>query len=463
MYNSTEQKLADEQDEAKTFVKAANGVKYSVLADPTLVSHRSYKNHAFQSAGHATDTNGNWPQPLLCRLLLQSEFVNAKASYIKFEVAVNTTGVFNPTVNGRAVRWNSSVLDLFHSVRLTARDGTVMEYIENLDTLASTIVQTTYETDYLVSGAGRLAGYSPYDPMSSADAVNYRTYIVPLKFFLGLASAEDLLPPQILDGATLEIQLNNVNTAICRVHDDVGTSDINIAADSATAAIRGCTLVTDSYLFDHKLHSLIQQEYEKSGIAIKYTSWTNTRQNVGESAQKLAFPICQSSTRATKLIAKMTTTATETKLQSFNDQYTSREGVYGYTSIQAHHADRSIPDRPLTQESEIQFQWLAAFHKAHGGCTAVAREFTYHFPRKDAFVMSLDRAVGSKATSGVTVSTKWPLRLEMTVTKLKPPVNPAQFLNPLLYGTFDFQRYLDTWLEHERVVVCSPQGMRVLI
>jgi hypothetical protein len=112
---------------------------------------------------------------------------------------------------------------------------------------------------------------------------------------------------------------------------------------------------------------------------------------------------------------------------------------------------------------EVQFQWLAAFHKAHGGCTAVAREFLYEFGRRDAFVMSLDRGVGKKTTSGVTVSTKWPLRLELAVSKLKPPVNPAQFLNPLLYGTFKFQRYLDTWLEHERVVVCSPAGMRVLI
>ena len=212
MYNSTEQKLAQEQDEARKFVKAANGVKYTALADPTLVSHRSYKNHAFQSAEMKTDTNGDWVQPLLCRMLLQREFVAAKTSYLKFDVAVATTGV--PNEKGTAVRWNSSVLDLFRSVRLTARDGTVLEYIENIDTLVSTIVQTTYETDYLVAGAGRLAGYSPFDPMSSADSVDFRTYIVPLKYFLGLASAQDLLPPMLLDGAILEVHLNNINTAI---------------------------------------------------------------------------------------------------------------------------------------------------------------------------------------------------------------------------------------------------------
>jgi len=112
---------------------------------------------------------------------------------------------------------------------------------------------------------------------------------------------------------------------------------------------------------------------------------------------------------------------------------------------------------------EVQFQWLAAFHKACGGCTAVAREFLSEFGRRDAFVVSLDRGIGRRTTSGVTVSTKWPLRLELSITKLKPPVNPAQFLNPLFYGTFIFQRYLDTWLEHERVCVAHPQGVRVLI
>ena len=461
MYNSAEQKLAEEQDDARAFVKAANGVRYAALADPTLVTHRSFKNHAFKNADHFSDTSGNWAQPMQCKMLLQREFVSAKTSYLKFEVAVNTTGVFNP--NGTAVRWNSSVLDLFKSVRLTTRDGCVVEYIENIDSLVSAIVQTTYESDYLSAGAGRLAGYNPLDPMSSADQVDYRTYIVPLKFFLGLASAEDLLPPQLLDGATLEIYLNNVNAAICRVHDNVGPQEIAIDADSATASIRGCTLVTDSYLFDHKLHDLIQQEYEATGLVIKYTSWTNTRRSLSETRHQLAFPIRRSATRATKLIAKITTTATDTKLQSFNDNYRSREGVYGFASIQAHHADRSIPDRSLTQVHEVQFQWLAAFHKACGGCTAVAREFLSEFGRRDAFVVSLDRGIGKRTTSGVTVSTKWPLRLELSITKLKPPVNPAQFLNPLFYGTFIFQRYLDTWLEHERVCVAHPQGVRVLI
>jgi hypothetical protein len=58
----------------------------------------------------------------------------------------------------------------------------------------------------------------------------------------------------------------------------------------------------------------------------------------------------------------------------------------------------------------------------------------------------------------------------MDINKLKPPINPAQFElgpviapRPLLYAYFNFQRYLDTWLEHERVVVASPVGMRVLI
>ena len=73
------------------------------------------------------------------------------------------------------------------------------------------IAQTTYETDYLTFGTGRLAGYSPVYSMSSADGVNYVTYIVTLVIFLGLASAEDLLPPQLLDGASLEIQYQLCN------------------------------------------------------------------------------------------------------------------------------------------------------------------------------------------------------------------------------------------------------------
>jgi hypothetical protein len=88
---------------------------------------------------------------------------------------VSTTSVDNGQNN--RVRWNSSVLDLFHSVRLTGRDGTVLEYIENVDTLVSTIVQTTYESDFLQSGTGRLVGFADIEEMSTADNVDYKTYI----------------------------------------------------------------------------------------------------------------------------------------------------------------------------------------------------------------------------------------------------------------------------------------------
>ena len=161
----------------------------------------------------------------------------------------------------------------------------------------------------------------------------------------------------------------------------------------------------------------------------------------------------------------MTTSATETKLQGYTDKYRASyfDSSYEFTSLQAHHADRSIPDRAITQVEEAQFTWLAAFHKSGGGCTAVGRDVLNEFSKRQAFVMSLDRAVGKKATSGVTVSTKWPLRLELAVSKLKPPLRANQWLDPASFSEFTFQRYLDTWLEHERVVVASSAGMRVMI
>ena len=109
------------------------------------------------------------------------------------------------------------------------------------------------------------------------------------------------------------------------------------------------------------------------------------------------------------------------------------------------------------------FQWLAAFGKTSGGCTAISRDFLEEFSRRQAFVISLDRGVGKKTTSGVTVSTKWPLRLELALTKLQPPMSVTQWSNSIDFSKFSFQRYLDTWLEHERVVVASPVGMRVMI
>jgi hypothetical protein len=322
----------------------------------------------------------------------------------------------------------------------------------------STIAQTTYETDYLDNGAGKLVGYNAQDDMVSG----YRTYIIPLRHFLGIASAEDLMPPQLIDGATLEIHLKNINSAVCRVSDDIGPSDITLPLDSANASIRGCTLVTDSYLFDNKLHDLIQREYETGGLVVRYSSWTNTRHPVSGVSQNLSFSIRQSATRATKLIAKMTTTAAEQHLQGYNDNYRAREGTYLFSSLQAKHADKYIPDRAMTTVEEAQFAWLSAFHKASGGCTAVARTFMDEFATRNAFVVDLNRGISKKGTSGVTVSTKYPLRLELAVGALQKPITSDKFLNTQLESEFTWQRYIDTFLEHERVVIASPTGMRVL-
>jgi hypothetical protein len=184
---------------------------------------------------------------------------------------------------------------------------------------------------------------------------------------------------------------------------------------------------------------------------------------VSSAKQNMAFPIRQSATRATKLIAKMTTTATDTKLQGFNDNYTDRFGFYSFKSLQAKHADRAIPDRPITQEEEAKYLWLVAFHKAAGGCTAVSRDFMSEFPRRNAFVFSLDRGVRKKTTSGVTVSTKFPLRLQLAIEALQTPIDGSDFLNPPDFLKFTWQRFLDIWLEHERIVAVSPNGMRVML
>mgnify|MGYP000433083231 CR=1 FL=1 len=466
MYNSTDQIDSKQQDEAKHFVKSANAVRYSVLADPTLVQHRSYKTHAFQIPNQDTDSNGNFAQPLICKFMLQREFIAAKSSYLKFSVRVDTTGTPGE-FHANGVRWNSSVLDLFQSIRLTSRDGTCIEYIENADVLQATIAQTTYESDFLFHGAGKLAGYNPDDGMATFDGVESRTYIVPLKMILGLASAEDLLPPQLMDGCTLEIHLHNINNAICRVADSAQSQSVDILIPGTVAQIRDVSMVTDSYLFDNRLYDMIEKEYQTTGLPIKFPSYTNTRMPVSNNSQLLNFTARQSATRATKLIGKMSTVNTNIQQQGFSDNHRIQRGgflTYAYSGLQCKLGDRFIPERALGTPEEASFHWLCAFHKCSGGCTAVAREFLGEFEQRGAFVFSLDRGVSKKTTSGVTVSTKYPLRVNLSVEDIADPVTIDLFSPPFpVIYTFSFQRYLDTFLEHERVVIAASSGTQVML
>ena len=160
----------------------------------------------------------------------------------------------------------------------------------------------------------------------------------------------------------------------------------------------------------------------------------------------------------------MSTISNQTELRSWTDSYVNHHGIFEFSSIHVKHGDKYIPEKPITDYSEAQFMWLAAFHKAGGKeCTPIAHTFMYDFEQRSAFVVSLDRGVGRNSTSGVTVSTKHNLVLELGVEALRRPLLGDEFSVAPHNTAFTWTRYLDTFLEHERVVVATPGGMRVMM
>ena len=446
MFNNTEQTVLKVEDDARNIVTSANSVRYRSHADPSLCTHRAFKNHPFLE--DTVVAEGDTKRPLICKISLSGrEFIRSDTSFLTFKCAITPMDQGAPT---SILRWNSSVCDLFRSVRLTARDGTVLDYIENLDTLLATTNFTNFTDSWFTFGQGTLMGTDFGENISGE-----KQYVVPLRFLTSLASSVDLLPPMLLDGATLEITLQNVDTAIIRTPPDV---PITIGEDAAEVTIRDIRLVTDTYQFDEKLVTLIQNEYRTNGIPIQYTAYTNVRSAIAnDETHDLNFNIPVSASRATKAIFKMTTTTKDPKLSSFFNQYSGYIKEYGFNSIHAHHGYTAIPDVPITNNQLALYHWVLAFNKAESDVSAF---LVQSFELFDSFALNLDRGAKNGVASGTCVSTKFPLRVNLTVGELYKPFNTIKIPDPILQNKFvdGFVRYLDLFLEHQRLVVCKPYG-----
>jgi len=237
---------------------------YLTPANPTLVKERAFKEYNFGSQSYSPG------ETMEIRLNTGSDAINGKACYVKLRV--------DPSIDLSFGVCGTAYL-LVKSVRLSHRNGSVLEYSNNAGVLGNVRVHREMSAEDFQKFAPAM-GYSKPSALptpiaaitipNGAGAVALTNYVLPLRYILGFFDTDMMIPSGALAGATLQITLES---GAVSVMSPAGTAD-------ATWSITACSLVTDSLsLYDSALKANLMQQASASasGLQFPFRSFFNTR------------------------------------------------------------------------------------------------------------------------------------------------------------------------------------------
>jgi hypothetical protein len=434
-------------------VKKLNGVFYTALSDPTLVKYKTTKRH------HALyDTYTARPycnKDIEFKLVLGSEYVDAGNSYLRFQFTYDTS-IAPPIVND-AASLSTGFTDLLQAILIVDRYGNTLERIENLYQIASVLATSHHDGHYLYETLQCFPSTKALDHTAEYDV------IIPLHFLCGLFRSTTLLPPHLLDGCRIRLALRGANHVLSPTTPAVPA----LASDEGwTYTISRPTIVTETYVFDQRLHSLVTSEYEsETGLHVPFVSVTNITQGVDANAFTTTMHVAQSFSRATKVFL-----STESVYESAHDyinayvtnMFPTPGSQWVYKSIQAKIGDTAYPNTAIDSPDVAWHLWTTAFNKHRTG-SAVAGEAKDSFENGNRVVIDTNRGVLG-ADSGVTISNKFPAVVNMTLRDASAPTA----LDPAFEGLLNtlgvsHKRLLHMFIEHQRIIVARPEQTRILI
>jgi hypothetical protein len=222
---------------------------------------------------------------------------------------MNFTAAWNSTLNFRVTIQNmgpsqfgvaSSGYDFIEAVTLRDRHGTVIERRTDVATLCASMTPMRHTTDWLQNGQGLGAHFAPnnigtggrsdgnFDPRTrpmyatAFDRVAVMNFALPLTELLGIFTSDTLLPPALLEGARLTVDLAVATDALCFTMAQTSTADVNryfiqtsggIALDTSVAVLDNVELRMEERLLDSGLSaSLTAKPY-----SIPFNMWTRVQ------------------------------------------------------------------------------------------------------------------------------------------------------------------------------------------
>ena len=457
-------------DSDERSVKESNSVAYFVPSDTSLVTRKTYKvHHALEGVHLQTDSAGAFSSPIVIDLSIGEEYIHGRNSVLRFSFEVNTVTAGN-------VEFCSSALDLIQSVTLLDRAGLELERKENVAGWNAITNGSHFSDEWIKYGPGRLAGFSTKDDVSEAAT----TFFVPLRCLLGIFNTTNLLPPFFLDGARLVISLKNVNVACKRDFRSAGGFKVatvfpNGLVSPLTATVTDTCIVAETYTLDARLHNNLVQQWTGQGLSFKFHGTLHTEHPLPNmDATTLYLPVKQSCTRATRVYVKASASTGDLITQSLVDTHLSRAAFipmlvaninsdWPLIFLQAKLSDCMLPENAMTDDRQALYLWNASHGLYQQNTRSMSERAATDFKHLGCAVITLDRSTRFEEPSGQTISQKFHAELQLSLRALKPLFPVEALLTPADAPLFTYKRWLDIFVEHERVLTMSARdGTHVL-
>lgn len=271
-----------------------NGLRYrippslSVTTQRRLITNPS-QSQTYSSKGHVNIT-----------LNSGDDYIWGKSSYMSFNLTASAASTFN-----------SSALDIIKTLTIYHSSGTEIERLENVNLFRRSYDRYAYDQNYHDKKLS-VAGYDPAVYGSNLSTYTEK-FIVPLNHMSGLFDTNTLLPPYLMSGMRISIDLASNEEALKAAAATTYTiSDVDIVLDSVTladnvvkelnktSASKGTELTWKSYEdtqkpeSTQKLHISAERAVSRSNMAFMVArDLGNVQLQTADSLAPITYPVNQ--------------------------------------------------------------------------------------------------------------------------------------------------------------------------
>ena len=238
-------------------LREVNRMIYLAPSNASLIDKRTMKSYNFSSQDYSAG------QTAQCIINSGGDAIWGPTSYLRFEF----------TTDAAAKVGKGSVLNFIKSVRLTHRSGEVLEDIKTYNVLGKLMLDYACSVEQKAKTAPLLA---------VPDGAATRVRCIPMWMLLGVFNEQtQYIPPGMLAGAKLEIQLEENAIAFSDAAATLTDVKMNVVLDSAQ-------------VYDSVTKQLMDEQADvaASGLQFSYSTWFNSSQVFPNSA--VNFDVMQS-------------------------------------------------------------------------------------------------------------------------------------------------------------------------
>lgn len=262
-----------------------NNMTYKLEPDLAVVVQRNVQSSFFLSQSYTAGST------MTCIVNSGSGFVNLRQSYLVLDVTNSSTANAWFGLSG------GSAANFINRIQIVAKNGVVLERIDNANVLAAAKVAYAYDNSW-INSVGSLMGIAPSITTMLGSSTGWATgakvrFIIPLYIFSTFCdSMNSLCPAQLLAGARFEILLESASAAM------IGAAK----TDALNYSISACRIDFETYLLTDSVMSVINQVAASTGLEV-VSATTQDTQSIRNST-RLVVDVARSCSRALSVLYK---------------------------------------------------------------------------------------------------------------------------------------------------------------